>query len=1001
MFTTNNQGRAIFRTADRDSTTWAPFDPDWYLRTYSTIRDELPNTDPATVLQHYLVQGQPLGHSPNPFFDEAFFLANNLDAAAMVSAGEAMSGFDLYCRGSGRHRRPHWLFDEALYRERNSDLTDESLQAHGLVNGYHHYLRIGNKEGRGASLFFDRTTYLGQLSVEDLAEAEAEGPFVHYLRRLSQGGHLLRTTPYFDPEWYLQRYPEVADAIAAGKWLCPLHHYLANATPTEFDPLPLFSERYYLTRYPDIRNAVETGRHRNGYEHFLRSGARELRSPGEPFDLQYYVTAHRSVRADLEGGAAPHGFAHYLTIGRAAGLAVLPPPDDDVTEGQAKTLFRTRARNLLPLFARAPLDFTVADRVDLSVVMVLHNQFALTMQALSSLRQNWPGHIQLVLVDSGSSDETRFIGRYVHGADILQFDVNIGFVRGCKAGLLNATGDTVLLLNNDVELGPNSIAAALRRLCSDSHIGIVGGKIIRTHGRLQEAGCILWRDGVTAGYMRDASPLAPEANFVRDVDYCSGAFLMVRGDLLRTLDGLSDAFIPAYYEDVDLCVRVRQAGFRVVYDPNVVVHHYEYGSAKSFRAVEAETARAREVFIRRNQPYLRFRYIADPRAEVFARSIEEGRGRILFIEDQVPLRMLGSGFVRSNDLICAMASSGFQVTLFPMNDGGFDPAAVYADMPETVEVMHDRCFADLAEFLESRDGYYDTIWIVRAHNLDRARPVLERVVVGKGRPPRIVLDAEAIFAIRDAIHANIAGDAVAPDLDGAILHEFSNATFCQGIVAVNEAEAAHLRRLISPDVSVIGHVRHVALTPRPFESRSGLLFIGAFHTLDCPNYDSLCWFADEVLPLLEQELGSETRLTVAGYLAPDVALGRFRDHPRISLLGAVSATEPLYDLHRVFVAPTRFAAGAPYKVFEAASFGIPVVATELLRSQLGWQDQQDLLCAEATNPADFAKSVLRLYRDPELWQSIRESAANRLCTANSREHYVRSLTGALAGADWR
>ena len=171
---------------------------------------------------------------------------------------------------------------------------------------------VGNKEGRTASLFFDRATYLSQLSAEDLAEAEAEGPFIHYLRRLSQGGSLLRTTPYFDPEWYLQRYPDVADAIAARRWLCPLHHYLANDTPTEFDPLPLFSERYYLTRYPDIRKAVETGRHRNGYEHFLRSGARELRSPSESFDLHYYVTAHRSVRTDLESGR------------RAARLRALP-----------------------------------------------------------------------------------------------------------------------------------------------------------------------------------------------------------------------------------------------------------------------------------------------------------------------------------------------------------------------------------------------------------------------------------------------------------------------------------------------------------------------------------------------------------------------------------------------------------------------------------------------------------------------------------------------------
>ena len=56
----------------------------------------------------------------------------------------------------------------------------------------------------------------------------------------------------------------------------------------------------------------------------------------------------------------------------------------------------------------------------------------------------------------------------------------------------------------------------------------------------------------------------------------------------------------------------------------------------------------------------------------------------------------------------------------------------------------------------------------------------------------------------------------------------------------------------------------------------------------------------------------------------------------------VADTEPLYAAHRLFVAPARFAAGAPYKVYEAASFGLPVVATELLREQLGWEDGLEL-----------------------------------------------------------
>ena len=116
----------------------------------------------------------------------------------------------------------------------------------------------------------------------------------------------------------------------------------------------------------------------------------------------------------------------------------------------------------------------------------------------------------------------------------------------CDAGLTAVTGDAVLLLNNDVELGPGAIASALRRLHSDPRIGAVGAKIVRTHGRVQAAGCIIWRDGSPPGYMRDASPLAPEVSFVRDVDYCSWRVPYGSRDVLASWRATRRAFAPAH-----------------------------------------------------------------------------------------------------------------------------------------------------------------------------------------------------------------------------------------------------------------------------------------------------------------------------------------------------------------------------------------------------------------------------------------------------------------------
>jgi O-antigen biosynthesis protein len=991
--------REILKPPGETTVAWVVFDADWYLTTYPDVRTEIGAGDAAAVMAFYLDHGQQRGHSPNIYFDEAWHIKNHAGAASAVREGHAESGFDAYCRAGFRFRSPHWLFSEALYRQRHPDLRDEVLQADDNANGYDHYLKHGSREGRIGHLLFDPAVYLAQLDQAERQEAVAAGPFPHYLRRIAARRSEVRTSVYFDPIWYLQQYPNVAKAIEQGEWQCALHHYLCNDTPAAFDPLAEFSETDYLTRYPDIAGAVETKERRNGYDHFLSHGVLEQRSPNRWIDLQYYLTTHASVRADLEQGRARDALAHYLTIGRAQGLQPAPPPDEQVTEQQASALFRRKANNLLPTAARIPVDFTCGGTPSVSVIAVLHDEFPQALMMLSALRAHYPGDIELVLIDSGSVDEAGQIGRYVRGARVMRFDSDIGLVRARNAALNCATADAVLFLSNEVELAPGTIAAALHRLASDARIGVVGGKVIRANGKLQEAGRIIWRDGFSVGYLESGSPLAPEANFVRDVDFCASEFLLVRAALLRQLEGFDDALEPGGYDDADLCVRIAEAGQRVVYDPAVVIYHHgaaRLGAAAGTAAgAVAAVDQAHQAFFRKHINHLRFRYIADSRVQVFARSTDTGK-RVLFIDDTIPLRMIGSGFVRSNDILHVMASLGYRVTVFPVNSSRFGLASIYADMPDTVEVMHDRGFDGLTDFLTARQGYYDAIWIARTHNLDRIRPILERMTSGSGRPPRIVLDTEAIVSMRDAARATLLGE-IAVDVDAAIMQEFANAHFCQSIIAVNPDEAQKLRDLGFSDVAVIGHLREPRPTPRGFAERAGLLFVGAMHRVDSPNYDALVWFVREVLPLVEQKLGWETRLTVAGYTDAQVSLEQFREHPRITLRGAVPDIDALYDWHRIFVAPTRYAAGVPYKVHEAASHGIPVVATELLRQQLGWVSGRDLLSVDVGDAAAFAQAIVSLYRDADLWQTLRDNALERVRVENGRAPYEAAIQGVLGG----
>ena len=370
------------------------------------------------------------------------------------------------------------------------------------------------------------------------------------------------------------------------------------------------------------------------------------------------------------------------------------------------------------------------------------------------------------------------------------------------------------------------------------------------------------------------------------------------------------------------------------------------------------------------------------------------------------MRLIGSGYVRSNDLIRVMVDLQMDVTVFPVERRNFELAAMFADLPDQVEIMHDRTIADLPVFIAERAGYYDIVWIGRTHNLDRTAIMLQALAAADGKMPRLILDTEAVATLRDAARqplirqeskTEIKGADRAPDfnLSTAITQELANAAHCELVIAVSDNEAELLRSYGLPNVSVIGHMCDIHETPRPWKDRAGMLFVGAIHSMDAPNYDSLCWFVDKVLPLLEQALGWETRLTIVGYTAPSVDLSRFADHARITLRGSLADLEPVYNQHRVFVAPTRFAAGIPYKVHSAASFGLPVVATEILRGQLQWENGTEILAATDTDPASFAKHILTLYRSEDAWQTIRSGAFARLRAENSRGAYIAAVRAAL------
>ena len=942
---------------------WAVFDPGWYRAAWPDAPD-LPDTE---LLEWHLQEGQTRAYSPNRYFAEAWQRRSWPGIQDLIATGTFRSAFDAWCRGAHAFRQPHWLFDPSEYRHRFPGLTAEALEGAGLLNLYDHYLRFGAPEGRIGHPLFDPAVYLAHFDPADAALAAAM-PFDHYLQRLERREPELRPSHLFNPDWYGERYPAAARAVGDGNYGFLLEHYLCNDTPAAFDPSPWFSEAHYLTANPGLAASFGPGGFRNGFAHFLAHGLREGRSPTPGLDLRWYAS-RADVQADIAAERAPDAYVHWIVIGHPAGQSGLPPPDVRVLEPEAVVLHQRRAATIWSTFGRRALDFTHDGNPALTAIVAMGGDIAQSLVSLSSLRACYLGGIDLILIDSDRAGSGEDFESHVRGATVLRFGIALNAAAVREAGVVCAVADTLLFLAAGMELSSGSIEAAVARLVSDPSIGAVGGRLVRPHGTLLEAGGIVWRDGRLLPYCQDESPQAPEANFVRDTDFCSTRFMLARKAVLEGLAEQASGIAGSSHDAADVCVRIQRAGFRVVYEPDAV----------AFLTVDPHDPApdGQAAFAAAHGPWLSGRPDAAPDAISAARAPYRGEKRVLFIEDSVPLRRIGSGFVRSNDVVHALAASGAAVTIFPMKDNGFPLAAIRAELPDTVEVMHDRTAADFADFCAARPNHYDTIWIARTHNLDLIRATVASLTGPDGQAPRVIVDTEAVDSVRRAEQAAVLDQPF--DLDASLCEEFTNLPLAAAVVAVTEAEAAIIRAHHAGPVAVLGHGIAPRPTPRAFEERSGILFVGAVHGMTHPNYDGLVWFADEVLPLIEKALRWETRLTIAGYIGPEANLDRFKGHPRITLRGPVTDLTPLYDSHRVVVAPARFAAGIPYKVHEAAAHGVPVIATSLLARQLvGWNDAESLAATDWTDPEGYADRVIALHRDPALWAHVRWEALKRV-----------------------
>jgi O-antigen biosynthesis protein len=643
------------------------------------------------------------------------------------------------------------------------------------------------------------------------------------------------------------------------------------------------------------------------------------------------------------------------------------------------------------LLSASIIEFPLVIEPLVSIILILYNRAELTLSCVHSLlNQNFTDY-EVIIVDNCSSDRTKELLEKINNAKIILNAENKHFLLAANQASQIATGEYLLFLNNDAQILGDSINAAVQTISSDTQIGAVGGRIILPDGTLQEAGSIIWQDGSCLGYGRGDNPEASQYMFKREVDYCSGAFLLTPRALFTQLGSFDLAYRPAYYEETDYCVKIHKAGKKIIYDPNVTILHYEFASSeKSDRAITLQ-ATNQDIFVTLHQDWLQFQYPPDVKQILLASNRNHSGKKILLIDDRIPHPYLGSGYTRGHKILQIMTELGHQVTFYP-TDLSYQETwqATYQDLPQNIEINIGWGLEKLEEFLITRPNYYDTIFVSRPHNMNHLNHILSKNnFLSK---TKIIYDAEALYCLRDFAYQELKGQELSTETKQiAIAKELELASNSNLIISVSTIEQEKFLEYGYEQVEVLGHSLDINLTPNNFEQRQDILFVGSVYELQSPNADSILWFSQEIFPLIQQNINQEINLLLVGNNQVAELQEKIikLNNPQIKILGKIDNLYDLYNNSRLFIAPTRFAAGIPHKVHEASAYGVPVVSTFAIANQLQWQNEVDLLIAD--RPQEFAYQCLRLYQDRNLWQTLRNNAIKKIEKQCSPKYFKNKL----------
>ena len=631
------------------------------------------------------------------------------------------------------------------------------------------------------------------------------------------------------------------------------------------------------------------------------------------------------------------------------------------------------------------LDFPLHESPMVSIIIPVFNQWETTRACLVSILEN-SGTIpyEVIIADDNSTDETRNIHLNASNIKSIVNNINLGFLRNCNRASSHAVGRYLVFLNNDTNVQPGWLAPLVDLMEHDGNVGMAGSKLLYPDGRLQEAGGIIWQDGSGWNYGHMDFPERPEYNYLKEVDYISGASIMVRKSLWNVIGGFDERYAPAYYEDTDLAFEIRRRGFKVMYQPlSLVVHLEGISHGKNVNS----GPKAYQV-VNQEKFYAKWRDVLVAEQGIGVENIFTARDRssrkktLLFIDHYVPMYDQDAGSKSTFEYLQLMVAMGYNIKF--LGDNFVDHQPYTAALQQMgIEVLYGPWYQrNWKKWIAYHSRHFDYIYLSRPHITLKYLNYIKSNTHAK-----LLYSGHDLHYLREERHYQLNGQHAYltasrkwKKIETDIIRRVDISYF------FSDFEANELREHL-PDCAVrsiplflFSETEFGSEEIPGFAERDGLLFVGGF--MHAPNVDAVRWFVQDIYPLIRTKLPN-IKFTVVGSNPPVEIIGL--ESNGVIITGRLSDEElqQQYRQRRLVIAPLRYGAGVKGKIVEAMRYGVPTITTSIGAEGIGDAEKALFIADKAST---FADEVIKAYIDYERWNT----AAERV-TQTVRQNFSRTI----------